>query len=222
MSEKVNLKLDWCNYETAKFAVMNWHYSKRMPVGKLVKIGVWEDNRFIGCVLFGCGSNRHIGRPYDLKQSECCELVRIALTNHHQTPVSKIISIAIKLLTKHNPGLRLIISYSDMGQKHLGIIYQASNWIYIGNISKKAIILNGKIIHSRSVSSRYGTYSIQYLRKYVDAKAKYLDIKPKHKYLYPLNRKTRKEIEPLAKPYPKNARLHCHANDNEDLLLNIC
>ena len=47
-SEKVELKLDWCSYEAAKYACEHWHYSKCMPVGKTVKIGVWENKKYIG------------------------------------------------------------------------------------------------------------------------------------------------------------------------------
>ena len=50
---KNDLKLDWCDIKAARFACMNWHYSKSVPVGKLVKVGVWENKKYIGCVLFG-------------------------------------------------------------------------------------------------------------------------------------------------------------------------
>ena len=76
------LYLDWCSHEAAKFAVEHWHYSKVMPKGKLIKIGVWEDGRFIGVVLFGRGANNHIGNPFSLTQTEAAELVRIALIDH--------------------------------------------------------------------------------------------------------------------------------------------
>jgi len=62
---KVELKLDWCSYQAAKYAVENWHYSKCMPVGKLVKIGVWEDKKYIGAfysvTLLGQCLQKHIG-----------------------------------------------------------------------------------------------------------------------------------------------------------------
>ena len=43
----MNLHLDWCSHKAAKYAVEHWHYSKRMPKSKLVKIGVWENNVFV-------------------------------------------------------------------------------------------------------------------------------------------------------------------------------
>jgi len=125
---KVELKLDWCSHEAAKYAVEKWHYSQRMPVGKIVRVGAWEDKQFIGCVLFARGANNAIGIEYGLTQIEVCELVRVAL-HKHQSPVSRIGAIAMKLLRKASPGLRLVVSYADSEEGHHGGIYQAMNWI---------------------------------------------------------------------------------------------
>lgn len=78
----MSLKLDWCDYKSAKWAVEHWHYSQNMPKGKLVHIGVWEDGVFKGVVLFGRGANNNMLKPYGLTQYEGCELVRIALREH--------------------------------------------------------------------------------------------------------------------------------------------
>ena len=68
--EKIKLLIAPCSHEAAKYAVMNWHYSKTMPIGKLVKYGVWENDKFVGCVIFGRGASPHIGDLYGLKQNE--------------------------------------------------------------------------------------------------------------------------------------------------------
>ena len=98
---KVELKLDWCSFEAAKYACQNWHYSECTPAGKLIKIGIWEDSKFIGVVIYSLGANSHIGSPYNLTNVQACELTRVALKNIHITPVSKILSISIKMLKKH-------------------------------------------------------------------------------------------------------------------------
>lgn len=198
------LRVDFCSHEAAKWAVEHWHYSKRMPKSKLVYIGVWEDKRFIGCVIFGYGATPEIGKPYGLKQIEICELVRVAL-DKHITPVSKILMIAIRLLAKQSPGLRLIVSFSDTAQGHHGGIYQATNWIYVGCENYHAYRVKGEIVHPRTLYDRYGVggQSIPWLHKYVDPKAERLETEAKHKYLYPLDRAMRRQIAPLAKPYPK-------------------
>ena len=51
-----DLVVDFCDYKAAKYAVEHWHYSKRMPKSKLNHIGVWENDCYIGVVLFGVGA----------------------------------------------------------------------------------------------------------------------------------------------------------------------
>jgi hypothetical protein len=205
MSEnKVNLKVDWCSYEAAKYAVMRWHYSKCMPIGKMIKIGAWENSKYIGCVLFGRGVARNIMKPYGLKQTDGCELVRIALSLH-KTPTSKILSIALAIFKKRFPKMKLIVSYSDLNQEHIGTIYQATNWIYCGiSVDQGGFVkINGKIMHGRSIGAKYGTRSLPWLRKNIDPSANTVSTCGKNKYLMPLNRKIRRQILPLSKPYPK-------------------
>ncbi len=192
----VDLRLDWCSHEAAKYAVEKWHYSGRMPAGKLVKVGVWEDRIFIGCVFFSRGANNTLVSPYRLKQVECCELTRIAL-HQHQTPVSRIAAIAIKMLLKTSPNLRLIISFADPEQSHVGGIYQAGNWVYIGNThSADEYIVRGKRMHGRSMRALYDTHIGKDFIKIIKGSSKY-------RYLYPLDDAMRQQIAPLAKPYPK-------------------
>lgn len=201
---KVDLKLDWCSHEAAKYAVEKWHYSHRMPKSKIVTIGAWEDKQFKGVVIFGYGATPEIGKPYKLKQIEIVELVRVALTKH-QTPTSKIVAIALKLLKRANPGLRCVVSFADSEQGHHGGIYQATNWFYTGSEQYHAYKVKGEIVHPRTLYDRYGVggQSIPWLKEHIDPNAERLTTAQKHKYVMPLDDAMRKQIEPLAKPYPK-------------------
>jgi len=202
MSEKVDLKVDWCSYQAAKFAVEHWHYSKRMPAGKLTMIGAWEKGEYIGCVLFGRGGTYTIGRPYKLLQTEVCELVRVALRKHTSS-TSRIISLSLKMLKKLSSGLRLVVSYADTKEGHLGIIYQATNWIFTEESKDSWIVVKGELKHRRSLTSVYGTNSLDWLKKNVDPSAERVSMPPKLKYLYPLDKAMRRQIAPLAQPYPR-------------------
>lgn len=165
-----------------------------MPVGKLIKIGVWECGEFIGVVIFGRGANRYIAQPFGLKQTEVCELVRVALTKHRST-VSKIIAISLRILKRKCPGISLVISYADeQGQGHHGGIYQAGNWMYKG-LSLPAIKLfyKGRWAHKKTVDDR-GINQTHLKRKRVSGK---------HTYLMPLSKKLVAVIEPMRQPYPK-------------------
>ena len=201
---KTNLVVDFCSYQAAKFAVEHWHYSGVIPAGKTVKIGVWEGGKFIGAVIYSRGANNNIGKPYNLKQTEVCELVRVALTSH-VAPVSQIVSMAQKLLIATSPGLRLIVSYADPEQGHNGAIYQAMNWLYVGAVGSTTLYLHrGQYVHQRTASSFYKSIEGLPSKK----------LPNKHKYLYPLDRAMRRQIEPLAKPYPKKLDMPPVNGDN--------
>jgi len=162
---------------------MNWHYSQSMPSGKLLKYGVWENNKFIGTVIYGRGANNNAAKSFKLKQTECCELVRVAL-NKHKTPTTKILAITLRLIKKHNPGIKLVFSYADKtNQGHKGTIYKAGNWEYLGErtTNKDAYyIINNKKVHGRSVRAKWGKISN------VPYKWDYAPIEEKHLFIYRL------------------------------------
>lgn len=194
-----NLKLDWCSYEAAKYAVLNWHYSKVMPNAKLARIGVWENDKFIGAILFGRGATAALVQRYGLKMEEGCELVRVAIKSH-STPVSRILSIAMKMLKRAFPKLRLIVSFADTSQGHHGGIYQAGGWLYTGmSTPAKEYVVNGKRYHGRSFrNSPYRKMEGTPAVKIVYGSAK-------HRYLMALDNAMSEHIEKLRKPYPKRA-----------------
>lgn len=192
----VNLRLDWCSHEAAKYAVEHWHYSKSLPASKHVNVGVWEDETFIGAIIFAWGANNNLASSFGLKQVECAELCRVAL-NKHQAPVSRIVAIALRMLKKQSAGLRLIVSFADTRRNHIGTIYQAGSWLYAGVAkSTPEHFINGRWMHQRQVSSLYGTIRFPHQRR---------PGSDKHRYLMALDAEMRKRIEPLRKPYPKRA-----------------
>lgn len=198
---KADLKIDWATHEAAKYACKNWHYSGCVPKSKLVKIGVWENGGFVGVVIFGVGATSTLVKQYGLTPEQGCELVRIALKKH-QTPVTRIMRIACKFLKESNPKLRLIVSFADGGEGHHGGIYQGANWIYSGRSADcRFPIINGKKTHPRTLSLMVKDGRI---KKRSDVP--HVLAQGKHRYLMPLDDEMRKQIEPLAKPYPKRAK----------------
>lgn len=196
------LLLAWCSYEAAKYAVQKWHYSKCMPSGKSIRIGVWENDQFIGCVIFGRGANRNTAARFKLGQAELCELVRVALKKH-ETPVSRIVAIAVRMLKKKCPKLKMLFSYADPNHGHHGGIYQAMNWIYIGHSTpQSAVAINGVVHHKRSVSAKFGTASVKVLRER-GIKAERSDITFKHTFVLPIDQSLIQSLRELGKPYPK-------------------
>lgn len=198
----MTLRLDWASREAAVYACRHWHYSRSVPASRLMVLGVWEDTEFKGVVTFSRGATARIGAPYKLTQVEICELTRVAL-REHVAPVSRIVAIALRMLRKACPGLRLVISYAAGEQGHHGGIYQAGNWIYEGPMDSYGFVIKGEFKHARIMSVRYGSGALAFLQKHVDPDVRKVTGLVRHKYLMPMDDGMRAAVASLSKPYPK-------------------
>lgn len=199
MRTKTELKIDWASYEAAKYACENWHYSRCTPKFKQIWLGVWENKKFIGVISFGRSSTPYLGDSYGLETTECAELTRIALAEH-KTPVSKILAIAVRMAKKQSPKMRLFVSLADPGQNHVGGVYQAAGWVYVGRSSAMTqYFFRGKWRNDSSLKRLLKCNPS--LKNGLQKR----NIEGKYKYLMPLDEEMRKLLEPLKKPYPKRA-----------------
>jgi hypothetical protein len=181
------LYLEQASYSSAKYACERWHYKGQVPSGYKYIVGVWEHGRFVGVVVFGMSNSKSLQTRFNLERNEVLELVRVAL-DKHETEVTRIVSIAIRLLKKEYKKLKLLVSFADPAEGHHGGIYQGGNWVYIGTStpSKLYEYADGKIYHSRSVSTK--GYNKQFgvvkkVRKPQDA-MRVIQKPPKHRYAY--------------------------------------
>jgi len=209
------MRLTVATREAIRFACIRFHYARSVPVSTIgfnVYNGAGE---WCGVVLYGRGATPNIGSEYGLKTGEALELVRVAL-NGKQEATSQAVAASLKLLREKCPLCRLVVSFADCDQSHLGTIYQATNWIYVGTVKRgecTAFIVHGRKMHPKTVYShkvRIGgrvvpcPQTIQAVRRFFDPAATEFRTLGKRKYLYPLDKRTRKRILPLARPYPKN------------------
>ena len=195
------MRLEKASHKAIKYACLNFHYAKSVPNVGLAYNVFNNNNEWCGVICFGIGATNNIGRPYGLSQGQIVELVRMAL-NGKQENTTKAMSIAIRLLKKDAPNVKLIVSYADSEQGHYGIIYQATNWFYTGFSIDTNLIVNGKREHRRTLGSRFGTCSSEKL-KLKGHNVEVLKTKPKWKYIYSLDKSLVPLCKSLAKPYPK-------------------
>jgi hypothetical protein len=197
------IELKLANAKAVKYACMKYHYAQRIPIAN-VAFNVYEDNIWCGVIIYGFGANKSIASSFGKWEGQVLELVRVAL-NGKQTTTSQCVALSLKLLKKYAPCVDLIVSYADADQNHKGIIYQATNWIYAGLVNEKTkgnFIIYGKKMHPKSVHSKNWKQSLDWIQQNVDKFATQEVSRGKHKYLFPLNEKTKKEILRLSKPYP--------------------
>lgn len=104
------------------------------------------------------------------------------------------------------PGLRLVVSFADPFAGHHGGIYQAMGWMYTGLSASVPVFVDqsGKVWHNRNIANEecrssdgWGTtkHSKEGMRK---------EIRPgKHRYLFPMDKLLREQLEPMRLEYPK-------------------
>ena len=208
------MRLTLANEKAKDNACKHWHYSKSHPL-KTIGYNVFNANdEWCGVVLFGLGAMHHIGDSYNLPMGGVVELVRVAL-NGKQEATSQAVAMSLKQLKKDAPVVRLVVSYADIDQSHLGTIYQATNWIYTGETAAgtPSFIIHGKKTHKRSIYDHiviidgkpmHCPENLENVRRFIDPKAQVVYSAGKRKYLFPLDKAMRRKILPLSKPYPKN------------------
>ena len=188
------MRLENASRKAVKYACEKFHYAKVVPAAS-VSFSVFEGETWCGVICFGGGASAFMGKPYGLTHGQYLELVRVAL-NGKQTSTSKAVAIAIRLVRKKCPMVRLLISYADKGQEHFGTIYQATNWVFVEETesSGKDVFYKGKWGHDRVPNT---------LPKQIRDKLPKRKRPGKRKYVYPLTKEMTILCNERRKPYPK-------------------
>lgn len=214
-----------------KYACTHFHYAKCTPPHQYAYSVYNCDNEWCGCIIFSPGSCYRIACPFDLNNGQVCELVRVAL-NGKQNCTSECVAAALKRLRQDAPQIKIVVSFADQNQGHLGIIYQATNWIYLGDTHQldtsnknghkpDFYVINGIKMHPRSVYSKGWKQNLQWLRENVDPNANAIKGLPKFKYIYVFDKKLRKKWSEKSRSYPKTVkkfapcRFCADANEND-------
>ncbi len=118
-----------------------------------------KDEKLAGVAIYGYPVGRSAPKSIspELKEEEVLELTRLFIFDDYgKNTESLVLSKTFKWLQENAKDIKVLVSYSDPEQGHLGIIYQATNWIYQGNsirlMPNYAIRLteDGTWMHSRN------------------------------------------------------------------------
>lgn len=203
------IKMERIDNDAARLFMSRHHYTHTCPKPVLA-YGVYHNGKMQCCVVYGrpVGKNLSSSIWEGGNDNECLELVR--LFSYDECPKnieSWSISNSIKMIRRDMPQIKVLVSYADTGAGHIGYIYQASSWQYIGiGSSEHKIFIDGERQHRRTLYSRYGTSSLIELKDMLgDRLVVEEDRFTKNKYIKIINDK--KNVEKLLKvdflPYPK-------------------
>lgn len=189
------MRLEIASSKAVRYACLNFHYAKVCPVVGIAFSVFNDKDEWCGVITFGYGASANMGKPYKLSHGQYLELTRMAL-NSKQESTSKAMSIAMRLIKKLCPTVKLLISYADKGQNHKGIIYQATNWYLVDESESSGfeVWYKGKWVHDRVPNT---------LPKEQRKKLNYRKKSGKYKYVYPINKALVDMCKRLSKPYPK-------------------
>lgn len=195
------MRLTKANSKAIKYACKNFHYSKSVPTIQYAYNVYNNNNEWCGVIIYGGGANNNLAKSFGLKNGEVLELERVAL-NGKQEQTSKAVALSLRILHKENPIVKLVVSYADHRQKHVGTIYKATNWIFLG-ISKTSdtqYYYKGKWTHQRTID---GKKDKEYLKKILPQRLN----SNKFKYIYCFDKQLRNEYNKIKKEYPNEKDL---------------
>ena len=233
--DKSKVYLQEIDKKTAKEMIVKHHYSHRGSSCRYA-IGIYyksdnphpffkdtSEEKLIGCMTYGYPVGRTVlGSMFNenvkLETNNILELTRLFIHDDYGKNIeSYCIAQSFKWLKKHDENVKTLISYADPDVLHLGGIYKATNWLYQGaglNLMPNYSISLTKDpyewIHSRTVSSRFGSHNIIKLKEAVGHTFWRRREPEKHRYIYFLgskkeNKKFMKNLKYETKPYPTNA-----------------
>lgn len=183
-------------------------------------------DKLVGCAIYGfpVGAKAATSVCEGLTKDNILELTRLYIDDGYGSNIeSNALSKTFQWLKENDPNIKVLISYADNGQGHLGKIYQATNWLYQGLSTDIALMPNFGIslqsepykwIHSRTVFSTWGSNNLEHLKREI-GKQGYGEFwrreePPKHRYIQILsqNKKERKDLVKRLKhkilPYPND------------------
>lgn len=181
-----------------KDLILNYHYAHRMPSVSYA-FGLYADNKLAGVVTFGQPASRSLqtgmfGVEYASKVIELNRLyIKDEVSQTRKNITSKFVSWSLKQLKQFNLA---VVSFADSGMNHIGGIYQATNFMYLGKTKARTDRFSGFNKHSR----HYDKNAKEVIRVYRTQKYKYL-------YLA-MDKRNKKKFMKLLKydvlPYPKD------------------
>lgn len=191
------------SYEDTKPFILDIHYAKRMPSISYA-YGLFDMEDLIGIISYGSPPSPALckGIAGEENKSSVIELNRLVLKHNKKNQASMLIGASFKMLPKP----KIVVSYADTEQEHIGVVYQATNFIYTGLSDKrKEWRIKGSNLHSKTVCESYSLEE----RKTNKDKFEHVDRPRKHRYVYLIGNKNEKkkllkDLKYKVQEYPKS------------------
>lgn len=148
-----DIKLKPIDAKTANAFVKMYHYSGKVVPNSQLHFGAFLGGKLHGVMSFGPSINKKgtINLVEGTGWNEFIELNRMAFDDIlPKNSESRCIAVAIKLLKKHAPHIKWVISFADATQCGDGTIYRASGFRLVGIVENTSLRVDpetGEHIH---------------------------------------------------------------------------
>ena len=200
------------SYREALAFYASHHYSRGVSNSAL-SFGVYEREALTACVSFGTPCSENVRRSLfgDAYKHNVVELQRLARAPTCSVLPSSIVSVAIDETARLRrvrglAPLLAVLSFADEHEGHLGGVYQAMSWFYIGE--SRASVLTFRDVEGRLRHRRQNGQNITEAEGVSIGCPPYRALHVKHRYVKlcgsPLQRKAlRRALRFPILPYPK-------------------
>lgn len=188
----INYEVRKVDRKTISDFIETHHYSKSIN-GCVADycFGLYDENLLIGALFYGKMAMKSQYKKFSTDESEVIELRRLVCID--ETPKnteSYFISRTLKWLKK-NTNIKIVVSYADSEFGHVGTIYKASNFTYLGKQKgAKVIIWGDRRYHDKSIRTKYlgklKPFALRIIEALKTGEAYYKSTSGKHTYTYKL------------------------------------
>lgn len=135
------------------------HYLHSMPAAACICFAIYHDSTLLGAVVFTAGARHSYRILQAARPQEVVTLARLWLSDLcPKNSESRVIGVVLRHLRRQSHW-KLLLSYADPSAGHVGTIYQATGWLYLGQgvASSYLDMGDGRLQHPRSVYEQYGS-----------------------------------------------------------------
>lgn len=212
----MNKEVKQISYDDTKPFLLKKHYAHRMPSISYA-YGLFIDGVLHGVIAYGCPASRSLQTGFFGKEyaDYVIELNRLYVDDEISQNIDNITSyfvgVSLRDLKQYN---KLVVSFADSGQYHLGGIYQATNFLYLGKTPQRTDKFSGFNKHSRHYDKNKQEIIIPVRSS-------------KYKYIYfAMNKRLKNKLVKLlkydVKPYPKDLQIqHYKVGDSKQMLYKV-
>ncbi len=164
------------------------HYLRAMAAAPRRCYGVFLDGVLRGGVVFTSGARHGYRLLSAARPQDVATLARLWLSDElPANSESRVLGIVLRDL-RRTTSWKLLLSYADPAAGHVGTIYQATGWRYLGETAGETYVrlADGRLHHPRSVFTQFGSNRIGHLNA-TGIIASREEVGGKHRYAYVLD-----------------------------------